>query len=222
MRILLMEDNYRLNNSLKMHLADEGYRVDTAYDGQEGQHIWNYDFECEPNVIGLSLLSLSCTEEISATMLLLVPARTDGMTLPWMQADLTNWSKSARSSCMVYRAKDVTEITKALAAARARGFSVIPHGAGHSYTDAALNTNGVVIDLTLMRRILSWDAAQGIMCVEPGVTLQDIVQVAWKDGWWPAVFPIYTSCHGRWLRSHEREWQECLEMWPIWGTRSAP
>ena len=111
------------------------------------------------------------------------------MTLPWIQADLTNWSKSARSSCMVYRAKDVTEITKALATARARGFSVIPHGAGHSYTDAALNTNGVVIDLTPMRRILSWDAAQGIMCVEPGVTLQDIVQVAWKDGWWSAVSP---------------------------------
>ena len=60
MRILLMEDNHRLSNSLKMHLAHEGYSVDTAYDGPEGQHIWKYDFECESNVIGLSLLSLSC------------------------------------------------------------------------------------------------------------------------------------------------------------------
>src|SRR6185312_12025 len=111
------------------------------------------------------------------------------MTLPEMQADLTNWSKLARSACIVYRANDVTGIIKALAAARARGLSVIPHGAGHSYTDAALNTNGVVIDLTPMRRILSWDAAQGIMRVEPGVTLQEVIQVAWKDGWLPAVSP---------------------------------
>ena len=37
MRILLVEDNHRLSNSLKMNLAHEGYSVDTAYDGQEGQ-----------------------------------------------------------------------------------------------------------------------------------------------------------------------------------------
>src|SRR6185312_16268881 len=37
MRILVVEDNHRLSNSLKMNLAHEGYSVDTAYDGQEGQ-----------------------------------------------------------------------------------------------------------------------------------------------------------------------------------------
>lgn len=37
MRILVVEDNHRLNSSLKMNLAHEGYSVDSAYDGQEGQ-----------------------------------------------------------------------------------------------------------------------------------------------------------------------------------------
>ncbi len=37
MRILLVEDNHRLNNSLKMSLVDDGYAVDSAYDGEEGQ-----------------------------------------------------------------------------------------------------------------------------------------------------------------------------------------
>lgn len=111
------------------------------------------------------------------------------MTLQGTQAELTNWSKSARSSCLVYQPNDSTGICKALAVARTRGLSVIPHGAGHSYTDAALNTGGVVIDLRSMNRILSWDAAQGIMRVEPGVTLRDMLQVAWKDGWWPAASP---------------------------------
>jgi DNA-binding response OmpR family regulator len=36
MRILLVEDNRRLNNSLRMSLMDDGYAIDPAYDGQEG------------------------------------------------------------------------------------------------------------------------------------------------------------------------------------------
>jgi DNA-binding response OmpR family regulator len=39
MRILVVEDNYRLSSSLKMNLVHEGYSVDTAYDGQEGQDL---------------------------------------------------------------------------------------------------------------------------------------------------------------------------------------
>jgi DNA-binding response OmpR family regulator len=39
MRILVVEDNHRLSTSLKLNLVDEGYGVDTAYDGQEGQDL---------------------------------------------------------------------------------------------------------------------------------------------------------------------------------------
>jgi len=39
MRILLVEDNHRLSHSLKMSLTEEGYAVDVAYDGQEGQEL---------------------------------------------------------------------------------------------------------------------------------------------------------------------------------------
>jgi DNA-binding response OmpR family regulator len=39
MRILVVEDNHRLNSSLQMNLAHEGYSVDTAYDGREGQDL---------------------------------------------------------------------------------------------------------------------------------------------------------------------------------------
>jgi DNA-binding response OmpR family regulator len=37
MRVLLVEDNRRLNNSLRMSLIDEGYAVDPAYDGLEAE-----------------------------------------------------------------------------------------------------------------------------------------------------------------------------------------
>ncbi|HSA99521.1 MAG TPA: response regulator transcription factor [Anaerolineales bacterium] len=39
MRILLVEDNRRLSDSLKRSLMDDQYAVDTAYDGQEGEEL---------------------------------------------------------------------------------------------------------------------------------------------------------------------------------------
>ncbi len=38
-RVLLVEDNRRLSHSLKMSLEDDGYAVDVAYDGVEGQEL---------------------------------------------------------------------------------------------------------------------------------------------------------------------------------------
>ncbi len=113
----------------------------------------------------------------------------DAITLSGLPADLSNWSRTERSHCSVVKAHDGADILGALAGARSRGVSLIPHGAGHSYTDAALNTGGVVLDLTPMRQILSWDPQLGIMRVEPGVTLRDVVRVALPDGWWPPVTP---------------------------------
>jgi FAD/FMN-containing dehydrogenase len=98
-----------------------------------------------------------------------------------------------RSSCVVFRPRDSAEILQAFSVAQSHGLSVIPHGAGHSYTDAAFNTDGAVIDVTEMRRILAWDPQQGIMQVEPGVTLRDVIRVALTDGWWPPVTPSTTE-----------------------------
>lgn len=39
MRVLLVEDNRRLSHSLKMSLEDDGYAVDVAYEGVEGQEL---------------------------------------------------------------------------------------------------------------------------------------------------------------------------------------
>ena len=105
--------------------------------------------------------------------------------LPAVRTGLTNWSKSIRSPCLVARPGDQAEIAAALAGASRAGLSVISRGAGHSYTDAAQNTGGLVLDLREMRRIHSWDPEEGIMRVEPGVTLGAVVEAAENDGWWP-------------------------------------
>ena len=42
MRILLVEDNRRLSESLRATLADDGYSVDAAYDGIEGEEMASF------------------------------------------------------------------------------------------------------------------------------------------------------------------------------------
>jgi len=42
MRILLVEDNRRLSESLRATLADDGYAVDAAYDGVEGEEMASF------------------------------------------------------------------------------------------------------------------------------------------------------------------------------------
>ncbi len=39
MRILLVEDNRRLNQSLKQSLSEDGYAVDVAYSGPDGEEL---------------------------------------------------------------------------------------------------------------------------------------------------------------------------------------
>lgn len=39
MRILLVEDNRRLSEALRLSLQEDGYAVDAAYDGQEGEEL---------------------------------------------------------------------------------------------------------------------------------------------------------------------------------------
>ncbi len=39
MRVLIIEDNRSLNHSLRMSLEDDGYAVDSAFDGSEGEYL---------------------------------------------------------------------------------------------------------------------------------------------------------------------------------------
>jgi len=87
----------------------------------------------------------------------------------------------------VYRPSTVEGLRAVLEQAREHGVPVVPRGAGCSYGDAAFLPEGIVLDLTRMRRILSWDPGEGIVDVEPGVTVADLWRFVLGDGWWPPV-----------------------------------
>jgi len=99
---------------------------------------------------------------------------------------------------------------------------VVPRGAGCSYGDAALLPEGIVLDLTGMRRILAWDSASGVVDVEPGVTVEQLWRHCLADGWWPPVVtgtmkPTVGGClamnvHGKNNWSRGTLGEHCLEL----------
>jgi FAD/FMN-containing dehydrogenase len=109
--------------------------------------------------------------------------------LPERRERVAAWGGTVAVESWVVRPTAVEEVVAAFELARARGLTVGVRGAGQSYGDAALNGDGICLDLSRMNRILAWDPARGVARVEPGVTIGQLWQRTIADGWWPAVVP---------------------------------
>ena len=104
-------------------------------------------------------------------------------------AMLEGWAMVRRTAGYVWQPTTLDEIRAVLALARASGHTIVPRGTGNSYNDAALNAEEIVLDCSRLRRVLAWDAAKGIITVEPGVSVRDLWRATIADGWWPPVVP---------------------------------
>ena len=87
----------------------------------------------------------------------------------------------------VLRPRSVEAVREVLAEAAAAGRTVGLRGAGCSYGDASVNSQGLSLDLTQMNQILSFDAATGIADLEAGVTVEQLWKHALPKGYWPKV-----------------------------------
>ncbi len=112
----------------------------------------------------------------------------NGFLLPISRLEkVQSWGMNREVLAYVYRPSTVEGLREALVDARNAGRSVGLRGGGCSYGDASLNAENVVLDLSRMNRILKWDPVNGIIEIEPGVTLQRLWQYVIGDGWWPPV-----------------------------------
>ena len=100
---------------------------------------------------------------------------------------LENFGHSMRAPSYCFQPKSADEIYEAFQLAKKTNLTVTLRGAGRSYNDAALNGGGIVLDLTGMNQILEWNAANGVVRCEAGVTLEKLWQKVLPDGWWPPV-----------------------------------
>jgi L-gulonolactone oxidase len=83
----------------------------------------------------------------------------------------SNWTGDQRCTpAVVERPGSEEELAAAVRAAVARGGGVRAVGSGHSFTDAAC-TDGTMVDLGRMARVLDADPGAGLVTVEAGITL---------------------------------------------------
>ncbi len=75
----------------------------------------------------------------------------------------------------------VAEVAQAVERARAADHTVRVAGAGHSFTDAAL-TDGTLLSIERMRRVLNVDSASGLARVEAGISLNELSEALWARG----------------------------------------
>ena len=97
------------------------------------------------------------------------------------------WGGASSSVSYVYRPVTKEQLFELFHLARSSGRSIGLRGGGNSYGDAAMNSENILLDLRRMRRILAWDPIQGVIRVEPGVTISQLWQYILEDGWWPPV-----------------------------------
>ncbi|MCF6278541.1 MAG: FAD-binding oxidoreductase [Anaerolineales bacterium] len=100
---------------------------------------------------------------------------------------LENFGHSLSAPVYLFKPEHTDQIAQLFDLATDSGLPIALRGAGRSYNDAALRGGGIVLDLSLLTRLQTWDATTGIFRAEPGLTLESLWQQVLPDGWWPPV-----------------------------------
>jgi decaprenylphospho-beta-D-ribofuranose 2-oxidase len=114
---------------------------------------------------------------------------------------LVGWGGAVESVGYVFRPTTSDGIKEVFQLAKETGRKVTLRGAGRSYGDASIGAENIVLEITRMNRILSWDPATGIITCEAGVTIEQLWKYCIPDGWWPPVvsgtmYPTLAGCLG--------------------------
>jgi decaprenylphospho-beta-D-ribofuranose 2-oxidase len=103
------------------------------------------------------------------------------------QRSLAGWGRTSPSVATVHPAGDDADLCQLVRGAGPRG--VLARGLGRSYGDAAQNGGGVVVDMTPRRRVLSVDTDAGLVSVEAGASLDQLMRLLLPRGLFVPVSP---------------------------------
>jgi decaprenylphospho-beta-D-ribofuranose 2-oxidase len=101
-----------------------------------------------------------------------------------MLTSLSGWGANKWVDCELAEPETPEQLSKWLDPA-----GTIARGLGRSYGDAALNAGGQVLGMARLNRFLAFDAVEGRLTCEAGVSLRDIIRTFAPRGWFPAITP---------------------------------
>lgn len=102
-----------------------------------------------------------------------------------------NWYQKCQSSFNGYPTLSPEYVVRPESYAELKPNQIISiaRGLGGSYGDAALNAQGEIILTNRLDRFLEFDAHNGILSVESGISLAKILELIVKQGWFLPVMP---------------------------------
>ncbi len=104
----------------------------------------------------------------------------------WRSITLTGWGRALRGKTRATRPERARQFVSAVDSA---GPSVCIYGAGRSYGDDALNSNGATVITARLDRVRDFNEATGEIEVEPGVSIGSLLRDFGPQGWAPPVAP---------------------------------
>jgi decaprenylphospho-beta-D-ribofuranose 2-oxidase len=105
----------------------------------------------------------------------------------YKKMNLSGWGRVRSGTALVARPERVRDIAQIFA--EAGGRQICSRGAGRSYGDCAVNSDGILVSTERLARILSFDEQSGEIGVEPGVTFERLLRTFLPRGWLVPVSP---------------------------------
>ncbi len=102
----------------------------------------------------------------------------------WNELDYTGWGRVHKAHGEVARPERSADLARIVEQDPAPAF-----GMRRSYNDSPLNDGGRAIDMSRMDKILSFDAETGVVEVEAGLKIGELLRIFAPRGWIPAVVP---------------------------------
>ena len=95
---------------------------------------------------------------------------------------LSGWGRHPKISCSIFRPKNINELKKLIKN------KCIPRGNGRSYGDSSLQPDGT-IEMKNFNRILFFNKKIGVVKIEAGILLDDLLKIIIPQGWFIPVSP---------------------------------
>jgi FAD/FMN-containing dehydrogenase len=100
-----------------------------------------------------------------------------------------SWGGTTRPVHFLARPHHQSELPPLIAEAQAAGKKILAVGLGRSYGDSCLNSDGALMVMTNLRRVLRFDRAAGTIRAEAGISLGELARITIPEGFSIPVLP---------------------------------
>ena len=106
-----------------------------------------------------------------------------------LKKKIFGWSNTNSSYSITVLPKTTKTVSSIIKALKNNNNTILGRGAGQSYGDQSLNNDQIIIETNRLNKIIEWNKKTGVLKVQSGVTLDQILNHCLKDNWTLATIP---------------------------------